>query len=246
MKIALSGLNPEVHKDIIKQVQGLWPKYVSPIQTIFDEDVDSKKLEDESNESVKKVLADLNEFEKDNFLGWNLLYKQFDKYSKQKYIIYNGSPIDLFVSAMMMRGYEQVSDEYIEKVIYYLKRYLKKLDVVWWVPNEKGTEELEDVDLALEKLYNGIYNQYHENFHSSPYFDHNWCPAFIRFDTTNYLEEMKYLIDHNGDLEGTSQRMDLADETLVKEKMAKFNPELLEAIQAGEEARKNGEILLNS
>lgn len=245
MKIAISGLNPEIHKDIIKDVQGLWPMYVSPIQTIFDEEVDTEKLEEESNDTVKKVLADLNEFEKDNFLGWYLLYSQYEKYDKQKYIIYNGSPIDLFVSAMMMRGYEQVSDEYIEKVIRYLKKYLKKLDVVYWVPNEKGTEELDEVDGAMETLYNGIYNQYHNNFHTSPYFDHDYCPAFIRFDTTEYLEEMKYIIDHNGDLEGSSQRMDLVDETMVKEKMAKFNPELLKVIQAGEEARKNGDILLN-
>ena len=244
MKIALSGLKPDVHKEIIKQVQGLWPMYVSPIQTIFDEDADNEKLEQEANDTVKKVLADLNEFEKDNFLGWNLLYSQFEKYSKQKHIIYNGSPIDLFVSAMMMRGYEQVSDEYIEKVIRYLKKYLRKLDVVYWVPNETGTEELDEVDGALETLYNGIYNQYHNNFHTSPYFDHDYCPAFIRFDSTNYLEEMKYIIDHKGNLEGSEQSRELEDETKVKDKMARFNPELLNVIQEGERARKDGEILL--
>ena len=215
MRIALSGLNPDVHKDIIKQVQGLWPKYVSPIKTIFDDDIDNQKLEDDANESVKKVLADLNEFEKDNFLGWNLLYQQFDKYSKQKYIIYNGSPIDLFAMAMVMRGYEQVSDEYIEKAIYYLKKYLKKLDVVYWVPNERGMEGLEEVDLALETLYNGIYNQYHNNFQTSPYFDHEYCPAIIRFDTTDYIEEMKYIIDHNGDLEGSKPVRELEDEVKI-------------------------------
>lgn len=245
MKIALSGLNSEVHKKIIKDVQGLWPKYVSPLKTIFDEDADNEKLEDEANESVKKVLADLNEFEKDNFLGWNLLYQQFDKYSNQKYIIYNGSPIDLFVAAMMMRGYEQVSDEYIEKTIYYLKKYLKKLDVVYWVPNEKGTEDLEEVDMVLEKLYNGLYNQYHNNFQTSPYFDHDCCPAFIRFDTTDYIEEMKYILDHNGDLEGEQTTRSLEDEVKTKEKLAKFSPELLDVIQEGERARKDGEILLN-
>lgn len=245
MRIALSGLNPDVHKDIIKQVQGLWPKYVSPIKTIFDDDIDNQKLEDDANESVKKVLADLNEFEKDNFLGWNLLYQQFDKYSKQKYIIYNGSPIDLFAMAMVMRGYEQVSDEYIEKVIYYLKKYLRKLDVVYWVPNDSGTEKLEDVDLALEKLYNGIYNQYHNNFQTSPYFDHEYCPAIIRFDTKDYLEEMKYIIDHNGNLEGVEPTRNFDDEVKTKERLAKFSQEMLEAIQAGEKARKDGEILLN-
>lgn len=245
MKIALSGLNPEKHKEIIKQVQGLWPRYVSPIQTIFDEDADMKKMEEEANDTVKKVLEDLNEFEKDNFLGWNLLYSQFEKYREQNYIIYNGSPIDLFVSAMLMRCYGKVSDEYIEKVIYYLKKYLKKLDVVYWVPNETGLEELDEVDEAMEKLYNGLYNQYHNNFHTSPYFDHEYCPAIIRFDTTDYLEEMKYIMDHNGDLEGTAQSRDLEDEVKVKDKLAKFNPELLEVINAGEEARKHGEILLN-
>lgn len=245
MRIALSGLNPDVHKDIIKQVQGLWPKYVSPIKTIFDDDIDNQKLEDDANESVKKVLADLNEFEKDNFLGWNLLYQQFDKYSKQKHIIYNGSPIDLFAMAMVMRGYEQVSDEYIEKVIYYLKKYLRKLDVVYWVPNDSGTEKLEDVDLALEKLYNGIYNQYHNNFQTSPYFDHEYCPAIIRFDTKDYLEEMKYIIDHNGNLEGVEPTRNFDDEVKTKERLAKFSQEMLEAIQAGEKARKDGEILLN-
>ena len=232
-------------KNLIKQVQGLWPKYVSPIQTIFDEDTDNKKLENESNETVKKVLADLNEFEKDNFLGWNMLYQQYDKYSNQKYIIYNGSPVDLFAMAMVMRGYGQVSDEYIEKTIYYLKRYLRKLDVVYWLPNENGTEGLEEVDLALETLYNGIYNQYRTNFSTSPYFDHDYCPAIIRFDTTNYIEEMKYIIDHNGDLEGDQPVRTLEEEVRTKDKLREINPDMLEAIQAGEEARKHGEIQLN-
>ena len=53
MRIALSGLNPEVHKDLIKQVQGLWPRYVSPIQIIFDEE---DKEKEEPNETVKKIL----------------------------------------------------------------------------------------------------------------------------------------------------------------------------------------------
>ena len=241
MKIALSGLNPDAHKDLIKQVQGLWPRYVSPTKTIFDENEGQEEL----NDTVKKVLEDLNEFEKDNLLGWNLLYSQFDKYSNQKYIIYNGSPIDLFVSAMVMRSYGKVSDDYIEKVIYYMKKYLRKLDIVYWIPNLNGLRELDEVDTATEKLYNGIYNQYHNNFQTSPYFDHEYCPAFIRFDSLNYLEEMKYVLNHNGDLEGAEQSRTLEEEVKVKDKLAKFNPELLEVIEAGEEARKHGEILLN-
>ena len=242
MRIALSGLNPEVHKDLIKQVQGLWPRYVSPIQIIFDEE---DKEKEEPNETVKKILDELNEFERDNFLSWNLLYSQYEKYSNQKYIIYNGSPIDLFVSAMVMRTYDKVSDEYIEKVIYYNKKYLRKLDIVYWLPNKEGEEGLDEIDVVTEKLYNGIYNQYHEHFNTSPYFDHDYCPAFIRFDTTNYLEEMKYVIDHNGDLEGSKSTRTLEEEVKTKEKLAKINPDMLAAIQAGEEARKNGEILLN-
>lgn len=241
MRIALSGLNPDTHKDLIKQVQGLWPRYVSPVKTIFDEEEE----QDEPNDTVKKVLDELNEFEKDNFIRWNLLYSQFDKYSNQRYIIYNGSPIDLFVSAMVMRGYGKVSDEYIEKVIYYMKKYLRKLDIVYWIPNLDGLTGLDEVDAATEKLYNGIYNQYHDNFQTSPYFDHEYCPAFIRFDSLNYLEEMKYVLNRNGDLEGAEQTRSLDEEVKTKEKLAKINPMMLKAIQDGEEARKQGEILLN-
>lgn len=245
MRIALSGVKPSVHKEIIKNVQSLWPTYVSPVQTIFDEDTDNQKLEESANQSVKDVLADLNVFEKDNFLAWNLLYSQYEKYNTQKHIIYNGSPIDLFVFAMAMKALDKVGDEYIEKCIYYLKKYLRKLDVVYWVPNVSGFEDLDEFDLILEKLYNGIYNNYHDNFSSSPYFDQEYCPAFIRFDSTDYIEEMKLILDRKGDLEGdnvSGGATHSLEEQVKVQKMFRGNKEALDAIQAGLEAREKGNV----
>lgn len=97
MKIALSGLHPNRQEKLITEVQKLWPKYVSPTKSIFDDEieVDTKKA---------KIYKKLNDSEKDNFSRWYLLNEQYEKYKDQKYIIYKGSPIDLFVLGMTFRS----------------------------------------------------------------------------------------------------------------------------------------------
>lgn len=198
MKIAISGLNPEEHKKLITQVQAAWPLYVNPVKTIFDEREETEEDDDDFKKLVDEMK--LNEDETNNFRGWYLLQKQYEKYKNQKYIIYNGSPIDLLCEAVVFAAHGLISDEYMNKIIYYHKKYMspKNLDIVWWMPNKTGTDELEEHDAMLESVYNNLWDNYQTNFDKSPYFNHERCSAYSRFDTLDYLDEMRYLIDLKG------------------------------------------------
>lgn len=217
MKIAISGLNPDTHKELIKEVQKAWPLYVSPIQSIFDEE------ETETDDKLKSLIEEmkLNEDEADNFKKWYLLQQQYEKYADQKYIIYNGSPVDLLCEALLLADAGLVSDEYIEKIIYYHKKYLQKLDVVYWIPNVEGTEGLEDeVEKKLETIYNNLWNNYQTKFDSSPYFNQSRTAAYLRFETTEYLTEMRDLIDIKGNL--YEDNVSNVSEEELKERLSKY------------------------
>lgn len=220
MKIAISGLNPEEHKKLIKQIQTTWPLYASPIKSVFDEEE-----EPEDDEKFKKLVEEmeLNEDETVNFRGWYLLQQQYEKYKDQKYIIYNGSPVDLLCEALLLADEGLISDKYIEKVIYYNKKYLSpsNLDVVWWMPNQEGTEGIEDeVDKKLESIYNNIFNNFQTKFDSSPLFNHERCSAFLRFDSLEYMDEVRMLIDSKGNL--YSDNISNVDEEELKKRLSKY------------------------
>lgn len=237
MKIALSGLNPDKSKKLIIEVQKLWPNYVSPTKSIFDEEIEFP-----SDKSNYHIYQSLNEVEKDNFARWQLLHDQYEKYKNQKHIIYNGSPIDLLVAGMVLRANEEMSSDYIAKTIGYFKSYMKKLDLIYWMPNENGLDGLDEVDTDAERVYNGIYDQYRNHFDKSIYFDANNCSAFVRFNTTNYIEEMKLLLDHNGNLFGSDTNEHNLNDSVKAQELFKGNPMALKILLQGEEDRKSGNI----
>lgn len=223
MKIAISGLNVEEQKKLIKRIQSVWPLYASPLKTIFDESEDDKEPEDDDKfkELVKEM--NLNEHETNNFRGWYLLQSQFEKYKNQKYIVYNGSPVDLLCDALLLADNGLVSDEYMEKVIYYHKRYMQpnNLDVVWWMPNKGGTESIEDeIDKKIEQIYNNLFNNYQTKFDSSPLFNQTKCTAFIRFETTEYMTELQDLIDQSGNL--YQEAITNIDEEELKARLSRY------------------------
>lgn len=219
MKLAISGLNPEEHKKLIKSIQTNWPLYVSPIQNIF-EDIE---LEDEEKFTKLVEEMELNEDEAANFRGWYLLQQQYEKYKDQKYIIYNGSPVDLLCNALLLADAGLISNKYIEKIIYYHKKYLTpgNLDVVWWMPNPEGTEGLEDEDdKKFESIYNNLYNNYQTKFDTSPYFNNGRCTSYLRFDTLEYMDEVRMLIDSKGNL--YSDNISNVDEEELKKRLSRY------------------------
>lgn len=128
------------------------------------------------------------------------------------------------------------------KMIGYFKEYMKKIDVVYWLPNEDGLDNLDEFESTLERAYNGIYDQYRNNIDKSMYFDANNCSAFIRFNTTNYIEEMKLILDHNGNLFGGNDDEHELSENVKAQELLKGNPIALQMLIQGEEDRKSGKI----
>lgn len=236
MKLAISGLNSDKHKELIRNIQKTWPLYVSPVQSIFDE---TDKEDDEKFTSRVKEMG-LNEDEINNYRGWYLLNEQYEKYKDQKYIIYNGSPVDLFCEALLLADCGLISNEYIEKVIYYHKKYLQKLDVVWWMPNPEGTEGIKDeTDKKMETIYNNIYNNYQTNFDKSPYFNQSHTSSFIRFDTLEYMDEVRLLLNSKGNL--WDDNVTNVDEEELRKRLQRY-PDLYEIYVNA----KNNEILSKS
>lgn len=236
MKIAISGLHQEKCREIITEVQKLWPKYVSPTKTIFDEELEPPVDIDEISKQYKR----LTKAEKDNFLRWKLLADQFEKYKNQTHIIYCGSPVDMLVNSLVLGANEELKENYVTKTIGYFKSHMKKLDVVYWVPNEDGTDNLDELDTQLEQVYNALYDNYRNHIKESTYFDANDCGAFIRFNTTNYIEEMKLVIDHNGNLFGSDGDDHDLEDTVKIEGLLKKNPKALQALLQGQDDRKSG------
>lgn len=221
MKIALSGLNGDTHKEIIKDIQKTWPIYVSPVQSIFDEDEKEPENDVKFNELTKEM--ELNDEEKNNFRGWCLLRKQYDLYKDQKHIVYNGSPVDLLNHALLLADGGLLSEKYMEKVIYWHKRYMQpnNLDIVYWVPNKEGTEGLEDeLDKKVESIYNNIFNNYQTKFDSSPLFNQTRCTAFTRFESTSYITELHDLLNRSGNLYDNS--ISNIDEEELKSRLSRY------------------------
>lgn len=220
MKIAISGLNHEEHQKLIKEVQKVWPLYVSPVKSIFDNEEEEQEDDDKFKELVKDM--NLNEYELANFRGWYLLQTQYEKYKDQKYIIYNGSPVDMLCDTLYLADMGLISDVYMEKVVYWHKRYMipGNLDVVYWMPNKEGTENLEEDDKKVESIYNNIFNNYQTKFDTSPLFNQTRCTAFLRFETVEYISEMRDLIDPRGNLYDES--VSNVDEEELKKRLSRY------------------------
>jgi hypothetical protein len=108
---------------------------------------------------------------------------------------------------------------------------MKKLDVIYWLPNSTITEDSKVEDIQLENIYNNFYENYQTDFANSPFFDQQDCPSLLLLESASPINEIKYLLDKNGNLEGTSQGGsdgDLLDTDRLK-KALRHNPKLLEA-----------------
>lgn len=227
MKIAFCGSDDENRKSIIKSFTFQWPMYATPANNIFDDVSWPEDAHEDLNESKSK----LNDIEQSLFTKLIFFEKQLEKYKDVGHIVYNGCAIDILVNSLLLCEEGLVSEEFVEKVIYHNKKILRELDVVYFVPNRTLTEESLHDDLRLEGVYWNFYENFQTEFDTSPFFDHQNCASILLLETDSPINEIKMLLDKNGNLEGTSQGGtdgDLID-TNKLQRALKGNPQLLEA-----------------
>lgn len=227
MKIAFCGSDDENRESIIKSFISQWPMYATPSENIFNTEGWPKGIHEDLIASKDK----LNELEQTIFGKMVLLESQMEKYKDVGHIVYNGSGIDILVITLILCEMGAVSEEFVEKIIYHNKKMLRELDVVYFVPNHTITEESDQDDLILENVYWNFYENFQTEFDSSPFFDQKNCASILLLESDSPINEIKMLLDKNGNLEGTSQGGtdgDLIDADKLK-KALRNNPQLLEA-----------------
>lgn len=227
MKIAICGSDDESRSNLIKSFISQWPMYATPAETIFNDVEWPKNCEKDLDELKEK----LNPVEQLLFAKMLLLEKQYESYKDVGHIVYNGCGVDILMNSLILCESGHVSEDFVERVIYHNKKLLRKIDVVYYQPNSNITDESDEDAKLLENVYWNFYDNYQTEFDNSPFFDQKNCPSILLLETNSPINEIKMLLDKNGNLEGTSQGGDegpLLDMDRLK-KVLRNNPKLLDA-----------------
>lgn len=245
MKIAICGSNNNERNKLVKQFISQWQMYATPSQTIF-EDI---PWPDKSEKALDELKEKLNEVEQILFAKMLLLEKQHEEYSEKGYILYNGCCLDILVNSLILCENGYITEDFVERIIYHTKKLLRKLDVIYYLPNNEINESSGDEDKHLENVYWNLYENYQTDFENSPFFDQKDCPSILLLESTNYINEIKMLLDKDGNLEATSSgsSYDNIIDTDKLKKVLRANPQLLEAaLQSlkNDNAQNVGTILL--
>lgn len=228
MKIAIIGTDLEKVKETRSKAMSEWGVYKTPMEDIFSITYpeDETKLE----EGFLEWTKDMNPTERKFMFRLDLLLSQMEKYKEQSYMFYVGCGIDLICEAVIANQKGEVSDDVVEKLIYYNKKLMRKLDAIFWIPNEL-TEEHEGTELeSLEAVYGNLWQEYQDNIAASPFFDPDDCPGYLRVDDENPITYMRYVINPRGNLaDGKDDIVDMAQ----MERLFRMAPGLLDAIKGG-------------
>lgn len=224
MKIAICGKNDTTRENVIKSFISNWSMYASPAENVFNLERDCCG----EHEKLNSVMSEMNEAEQCLFNKILLLHEQHEKYKDVDYLIYNGHIVDVLINALILCEEGYVSEKLVEKAIYYNKKLLRDIDVVYIVPDETVNEDSSEEDIKLESVYYNFYENYQNEFYTSPFFDQKNCPSIMMVDMKNPLAEMKMLIDKNGNLESSSHDDGSLIDTAMLKRALK-NPELLKA-----------------
>lgn len=208
MKIAIIGQDVEQKKKIIQKFLQLIGTYGTVKETIHNDQFEVKddlKLNDEWNEVQKELYQRMS-----------VVTDLMDKYVDKENVVYNGHSLDILAETMALYGMEQVSEEFVEKMIYWNKKLMQKLDLIYWLASpEKVIEIKEDEQVEYEKyyehqlevVYNNIWNEYVSNFDKSEILPRD-CPGLAFFETDTPAAEMYEIVHDLDTVDDKTARMD--------------------------------------
>ena len=209
MKIAIIGQNVESKKKILEKFLDLCPNYGTLKETIYDEDV---SIADEV-----KFNEEWNDIEKDVYKRIAFLTTQHDKYADKENVIWVGHSLDILMETIALNSLEEVGSDFVDKIIYWNQKLMKKLDLIYWLPDgEKvlvDVKEDEEVDVekwfehSVEVAYNNIWDDYLNNFDNSVILPRH-CPGIGVFETDSQAAELADIVQDLHATDGKDTRLD--------------------------------------
>ena len=221
MKIAIIGQNIEAKKKILEKFLELCSDYGTLAETIYDEEVsvsEDVKLNEEWNETEKEVYKRIA-----------FLATQHDKYADKENVIWVGHSLDILMETIALNGMEEVGSDFVEKIIYWNQKLMKKLDLIYWLPDAEKVltdiKEDEEIDLdkwfehSVEVAYNNIWDDYINNFDHSVILPRH-CPGMGVFETEAPGAELADIVQDLHATDGKDTRLDdIAKlDTIIKDK----------------------------
>ena len=209
MKIAIIGQNIEAKKKILEKFLELCSDYGTLAETIYDEEVsvsEDVKLNEEWNETEKEVYKRIA-----------FLATQHDKYADKENVIWVGHSLDILMETIALNGMEEVGSDFVEKIIYWNQKLMKKLDLIYWLPDAEKVltdiKEDEEIDLdkwfehSVEVAYNNIWDDYINNFDHSVILPRH-CPGMGVFESEAPSAELADIVQDLHATEGKDTRLD--------------------------------------
>ena len=209
MKIAIIGQNIEAKKKILEKFLELCSDYGTLAETIYDEEVsvsDDVKFNEEWNETEKEVYKRIA-----------FLTTQHDKCADKENVIWVGHSLDILMETIALNGMEEVGSDFVEKIIYWNQKLMKKLDLIYWLPDADKVltdiKEDEEIDLdkwfehSVEVAYNNIWDDYINNFDNSVILPRH-CPGMGVFETEAPGAELADIVQDLHATEGKDTRLD--------------------------------------
>lgn len=141
MRVAVIGTEAErVGKVVLDAVTAWNGVFPSPAANIYDEEVEWPesigKTREECEESMGEVGAEL-------YGRMMLLSNQYEQYKEEKNMLYRGCTIDILANALfwLEKDPESITPECMEKILYWHKRLVRKLDLIYILPPERKDDE---------------------------------------------------------------------------------------------------------
>lgn len=208
MKIAIIGQDVDSKKKIIEKFLQLIGNYGTVKESIHDNEFEVK--------DDLKLNEEWNEVEIELYQRMSVVTDQMDKYADKTNIVYCGHSLDILAETMALYAMEEVSDDFVEKMIYWNRKLMQKLDLIYWLASpDKILELKEDEEVEYEKyfehqlevVYNNIWNDYTTRFEVSEILPRD-CPGMAFFESDTPASEMFEIVHDLDTVDDKTARMD--------------------------------------
>ena len=208
MKIAIIGQDVDSKKKIIEKFLQLIGNYGTVKESIHDDKFDVK--------DDLKLSEEWNEVEIELYQRMSVVTDQMDKYADKTNIVYCGHSLDILAETMALYAMEEVSDDFVEKMIYWNRKLMQKLELIYWLASpDKILELKEDEEVEYEKyfehqlevVYNNIWNDYTTRFEVSEILPRD-CPGMAFFESDTPAAEMFEIVHDLDTVDDKTARMD--------------------------------------
>lgn len=229
MKIALIGQNVAEKIKLVNGFEGICNSYGHFSTNIYNYGETDEEPEITKQVEKVKLNEDWNETQKELYKRICLLTSQHEKAQDKDNVIWVGHALDILVQTLVLHEAEEVREEFVEKIVYWNKKLMKKLDLIYWLPDAdkvlKDVKEDEEVDLDKwfehmeEVAYNNIWEEYIRNFDKSEILPRE-CPGMGVFETADYAAELADIVQDLHETDGKDTRLDDIEKlnSIIKDK----------------------------